>query len=534
MTLLTLDRVSCAAPDGTLLFSDLTFSLGCETIGLVGRNGSGKSTLLRAIANEHPLASGTIATSARVASLRQLPRTSDATVGDALECADALDVIARIEAGEPRDDDLDKADWTLPARLATAFAVAGFDDVSPDRPLATLSGGERTRLMLAGMLLGEPDVLLLDEPTNNLDAEGREAVARLLAGWPGGAIVASHDRALLADIATIVELTKTGVHRVGGGWELFTERREAEREAAARELDKSRLDVAQARRERQYGLERQARSDARGRQVAATRSQPKIVLGARKRRAEATAGRVRSDGDAIVREAQASLDAARERVDVLDPIRLDLPSCGLPANRVLIEARGIVCQRGERRLFGPLDLAVRGSQRIALTGPNGSGKTSLLRILLAIEPPAQGEVRCERGRMALLDQNLTLLDGSSTVLEAMRRLAPDLDAHAAHAALAAAGFRNTWAKRDPETLSGGERMRLALAGLFSRRQPPQLLVLDEPSNHLDLASLEMLEAALAGFDGALLCVSHDVAFRQALDLNESISLDGGDAGHLKI
>lgn len=524
MTLLTLDRVSCAASNGTPLFSDLTFSLGHETLGLVGRNGSGKSTLLRAIAGEHPLASGTIAAPARIATLRQLPPALDATVSDALACADALAIIARIEAGEPRADDLDQADWTLPARLAAAFAAAGFDEVAPDRPLVTLSGGERTRLMLAGMLLGEPEVLLLDEPTNNLDAEGREAIAQLLAGWSGGAIVASHDRALLADVDAIIELTRTGIHRVGGGWDLFAERREAERETASRHLAKSQQDVAQARRERQRGLERQARREAKGRKVAATRSEPKILLGARKRQAEATMGRVRSGGDEAILEAQASLDAARERVAVLDPIRLDLSPCGLPANRVLIEARGLVCQRGGRRLFGPLDFVIRGPQRTALIGRNGSGKTSLLRILLGIESPTQGEVRCERDDIALLDQNLVLLDGAPTVLDAMRQLAPGLAPHAAHAALAAAGFRNAWAERDAATLSGGERMRLALAGLFARPLPPQLLMLDEPSNHLDLASLELLENTLAAYDGALLCVSHDAAFRDALRLDETIAL----------
>ncbi|WP_156841847.1 ABC-F family ATP-binding cassette domain-containing protein [Novosphingobium aquimarinum] len=524
MTLLTLDRVSCATPDGTRLFSDLTFALGREILGLVGRNGSGKSTLLRAIAGEYPLAAGTITTQARVASLRQLPRAADATVGDALECADALAVIARIEAGEARADDLDRADWSLPARLEAAFAAAGFAEVAPDRPLATLSGGERTRLMLAGMLLGEPDVLLLDEPTNNLDAEGRAAVAQLLASWPGGAIVASHDRALLADVDAIIELTQTGVHRIGGGWALFAERRDAEREAAQRDVEKGRQGLAQARRESQQAREKQARRDARGRQAGTRGGEPKILFGARKRQAEATAGRVRGQGDAVVSEAQAELAAVRERIEVLDPVRLDLPSCGLAMNHVLIEARGIVCRRDARQLFGPLDIVVRGPQRIALTGRNGAGKTSLVRILLGLEPPAHGEVRCDRDRSALLDQNLTLLDGTATVLDAIRRLAPGLDAHAAHAALAAAGFRNTWAERDPASLSGGERMRLALAGLFARPQPPQLLVLDEPSNHLDLASLELLEMALADYDGAILCVSHDPAFRARLRLTETIAL----------
>ncbi|PEQ14203.1 hypothetical protein B2G71_00925 [Novosphingobium sp. PC22D] len=524
MTLLTLDRVACAAPDGTLLFSDLTVSLGRERLGLVGRNGSGKSTLLRAIAGEHPLAAGSIAGNARIAMLRQLPRARDATVADALGVAEDLARLDRIEAGAPRDDDLDRADWTLASRLDAASASAGLAAIDPARPLATLSGGERTRMMLAGMLLEDPEVLLLDEPTNNLDAAGREAVAALLAGWNGAAVVASHDRALLSDMDAIVELTRVGVHRVGGGWEAFAERREAERERAARALDRGEQALARARREKQRETEKQAHREAKGRRVAASRSEPKILLGARKRRAEATAGRIETKGGESVARAEEDLADARGRVEVLDPIRIALPPSGLSANRVLVEARAITCERGARRLFGPIDVTVRGPARIAIAGPNGSGKTSLVRILVGEEAPTSGDVRREPGRIALLDQELALLGSGGTVLESLRRLAPELDANQARAALAAYGFRNAWAEREVASLSGGERVRLALAGLFSRAEPPQLLVLDEPSNHLDVAALEMLEAALRGYDGAIVCVSHDAGFIASLAPTETIVL----------
>ncbi|WP_313437547.1 ABC-F family ATP-binding cassette domain-containing protein [Novosphingobium sp.] len=524
MTFLTLDRVACSAPDGSPLFSDLTFSLSRETLGLVGRNGAGKSTLLRAIAGEAPILEGTITRQGRVGLLHQLPPDDRVSVAEALGLAAQFARLDRITQGRFDDDDFELADWTLPERLEKAAALAGFADLDPQRPLSGFSGGQRTRLMLTGLLMGEPDVLLLDEPTNNLDEAGRKVVADLLDGWHGGALVASHDRELLRRANRIVELTGTGVHMVGGGWDAFDEQRSRERARAAEVLERSEDALRRSRRERQEETEKQARRDSRGRQDAARGGAPKILLGARRQRAEETGGRQGKLGDERVGRAQQDLETARRDVEVLAPIHIELPASGLPSGHVLIEARGITCMRGGRHLLGPLDLVIRGPRRIAVTGANGSGKTSLIRILAGLDQPDQGEISAARSRSALLDQHVSLLGDSGTVLDAYLRLNPGTDRHAAHAALARFGFRNAWAERAVGGLSGGERMRLALACLFTRREVPWLLILDEPTNHLDLASVEMLEEALHGYDGAVVCVSHDAAFREALGLEETIAL----------
>lgn len=527
MTFLTLDRVACSAPDGSPLFRDLTFSLGRETLGLVGRNGAGKSTLLRAIAGEVPTSEGMILRNGRLGLLHQLPPDENASVAEALGLAEPFARLERITAGRFADDDFDLADWTLAERFEKAAAQAGFANLDPQRPLASFSGGQRTRLMLTGLLLDAPDVLLLDEPTNNLDHAGRRVVADLLGGWSGGALVASHDRELLRRADRIVELTGVGVHMVGGGWDAFDERRSAERTRAAAALERSEDALRHARREKQQETEKQARRDSKGRKDAAKGGDPKILLGARRQRAEESSGRQRKLGNELVGRAQEQFDGARRDVEVLAPIHIELPLSGLPSGHVLIEARGITCSRGGRQLFGPLDLVLRGPQRLALTGPNGSGKTSLIRILTGLDRPDSGEIHIDRARTALLDQHVSLLGDSGTLLDAYLRLNPGIDRHAAHAALARFGFRNAWADRGIAGLSGGERMRLALACLFTRRDVPWLLILDEPTNHLDLASVEMLEEALRGYDGAVVCVSHDADFREALGLNEAIALGGG-------
>lgn len=520
MSLLTLDGAACAAPDGSSLFTGLSLALGRERVGLVGRNGTGKSTLLRSIAGDLPLAGGAVHRGGRIGRLEQLPDSGDTTIGDALGVASALERLERIEGGRGSAEDLELADWSLSARLEAALSAGGVPGLDLRRPIGSLSGGERMRVMLAALLMLEPDILLLDEPTNDLDATGREAVFNLLAGWKGGAIVASHDRALLRHMDRIVELTPVGVQIVTGGWDAFNALRNAERERAEHTLERSEAELDKVRRERQRETEKQSRRDRQGRKFAARGSEPKMLLHANQQRSERTAARSRRVAGDLITQVETSLDEARQQVERLVPIRFELPSCNLPSHHWLVRAEQVVCSRGGRVLFGPRDFAIRGRQRILLAGPNGSGKSSLIRLIMGEDVPASGTIAADRDRIAMLDQDLKLLEGRQTLSDAMKRHNPALSAEEVHAALAAYGFRNRWGQREVESLSGGERMRLALACIFSRPIVPQLLVLDEPTNHLDIAATEMLEAALRDYDGAVLFVSHDTAFAEALKPDE--------------
>jgi ATPase subunit of ABC transporter with duplicated ATPase domains len=520
---LVLDSISLVTPDGRQLFDGLTLALGRERTGVVGRNGCGKSTLLRLIAGEIEPCSGSVQ---RIGSIGMLAQLADdrLTVEQALGVTDDLVRLRRLERGDGSLEDAAAADWTLQTRLHGALLETGLPTLPLDRPIASLSGGERTRVALARLLIEAPDLLLLDEPTNNLDADGRQAVAQLLEHWQGGVIVASHDRALLERVDRIVELTPIAVTLFGGAWSAFAEARDAARARAEADLDRASDALRNTERAVQKAKEKKARRDKAGRAFHASGSQARILMDAEKQRAENSAARESHLADRLIGDRAEALEEARGRVEILTPLKIDLPRTGLPGSRELVAFNEVVMAFADRRLFGPLSFAVRGPERIAIRGANGSGKTTLFRLITKELEPSAGDVQSRTDRIAVLDQHVGLLDPTETILDNLRRLNPDLSGNEGHAALARFAFRNQAALQIAGTLSGGERLRAGLACVFARPEPPLLLLLDEPTNHLDLASIEHLEQALQAFDGALIAVSHDRAFLQAIGIAREIAL----------
>jgi ATPase subunit of ABC transporter with duplicated ATPase domains len=521
---IALSRLAWSTPDGKPLFRDLTLTFGVERTGLVGRNGVGKTTLLKLISGELKPLSGRVTVEGRIATLRQSVQVDPGeTLADLFGVREDLAVLARAAAGEATQDDLADADWTLEARMAEALARLGLA-ASPATRLSALSGGQRTRAGLAALIFAEPDVLILDEPTNNLDREGRAAVAELLAGWRAGAIVVSHDRELLEAMDAIVELTSLGAARYGGGWSAYRQRKALELAAAEGQLADAEKQLADLARTAQTTAERQARKDGAGRRKAARGDQPKIVLGMMKERSELTGADQARLAERRRGQAEAQAAAARQRIEVLQPMAVALPPTGLAAGREVLRLQAVtVGYVPGRPVLKDFSLAVIGPERVALTGPNGSGKTTLLAVIAGELAPWSGSARtCVP--FARLDQRVSLLDPGQSIRDNFRRLNPAAEENACRAALARFMFRADAALLAAGALSGGQLLRAGLACVLGAATPPPLLILDEPTNHLDLDSIAAVEAGLRAYDGALLVVSHDAAFLQAVGVDRRLAL----------
>jgi ATPase subunit of ABC transporter with duplicated ATPase domains len=512
------ERLTYAPADGRALFEDLTLSFGRERTGLVGPNGSGKTTLVRLLAGELTPSSGSVRRAGPVAVLPQEFRPApDSTLAALLGVEERLAALQRLEAGDATAADLEVVgdDWDLPERAGAVLARFGLAHLPLDRPVGAVSGGEATRVALAGLALGRPDFLLLDEPTNHLDAASREALYAFVEGWTGGLLCVSHDRALLRRMDRIVELSSLGVRVYGGNYDFYRARRDADDAAAEREMDSARAALRLAEREARDQRERQARREAQGKRSRATANMPKILLNGRRGQAQATGARVRAVTEREVEERRERADAARRQVEERELPRFDLPSSGLPAGRLVLELEDVTVRfpGAARPVLDRVSLRIVGPKRVALVGPNGSGKTTLLRVALGRLTPDAGTVRrLPDGEVAHLDQDGAALDPALSVLENFRAFHPGMGPTAARYALARFLFSDEAALQRVRTLSGGQRLRASLACVLGGERPPSLLVLDEPTNHLDLDALEALEGALRGYDGALLVVSHDAEF----------------------
>jgi ATPase subunit of ABC transporter with duplicated ATPase domains len=345
-----------------------------------------------------------------------------------------------------------------------------------------------------------------------------------LARWDGGAIIASHDRQLLEHVDYIVELNPVTVRQFGGGWSAFAASREAERDSAANALEVAEQDLKAAKRAVQTRLERKARRDRAGKAYAASGSAPKILMGRQAERAENSAGRNGQLASRELDQATGKLSAAQALVELTTPLAFDLPPSHLPRSRELLSIEEATVALAPGQTLGPWTLAVRGPERVAITGPNGAGKSTLLRLAMGEIAPATGSIRRAEGRLALLDQHVALLDPALSIIQNYQLRHAGATQEASHAALARFAFRNRDAYRLVGTLSGGERLRAALACVLGSPVPPQLLALDEPTNHIDLESIEALEQALALYDGAILVVSHDQSFLEGIGATRELSL----------
>ncbi len=523
---ITADSLSFQFDDGRVLFENLSVGLGPSKYGLVGRNGIGKSVLAQILAGQRRPGNGQVE---RHVTLGFMPQDAadrmHGSVADALGVTSRLDALARIEAGgvDPADFETVGEGWTLTEDLSASLQEFGLSaDLS--EPVERFSGGERTRLALLGLELQAPAFLILDEPTNHLDRAGRRWLAERLSGWDGGALIVTHDRDLLGAIDEILELTALGLTSYGGNYALYHSQKEIEISSARQALASAEAAQNRERRGAQVRKERQAQRDAYGRKQRGTGSQSKMLLDAAKARSEASSARLTRIEAARKERTEATAEEARAAVERVDPLSVFLPAAA-SAQGVLLALRDVVLPFGGAALRKGLSFQVAANERVALVGSNGTGKSTVLRLLDGTVEPQSGEVWCRAQKRALLDQHLSFLNPQQSALENLQALEPDLSQSQARTRLAQLRLRGDRALLPVAVLSGGERLKVALAAIFGGDTAPSLLLLDEPDNHLDFESLAALEGALRAYDGALLVVSHSEAFMEAIGIERRVDLD---------
>ncbi|EST38382.1 hypothetical protein N566_07780 [Streptomycetaceae bacterium MP113-05] len=523
-TSITCNRLTFAWPDGTSVLDGFGLAVGPGRTGLIGVNGTGKSTLLKLIAGELTPQEGSVRVAGEVGYLPQdLTLDTRLRVDEALGVAGTRSALHAIEAGDAREVHFTAVgdDWDVEERARATLDQLGLAHITLDRTIGEVSGGESVLLRLATLLLARPDVLLLDEPTNNLDLRARRRLYEAVASWNGVLVVVSHDRELLDLVDRIADLRDGEVRWYGGNLSAYEEAVATEQEAAERMVRVAEGDLRRQKRELAEAHNKLAKRVSYGNKQYADKREPRAVMKLRKRAAQESAGKHRIMHEQRMEEARGRVDEAASAVREDDEIRVDLPFTAVPPGRQVLTAREVELRYGAR---AHLDL--HGPERVALTGRNGAGKSTLLRTVAGQIPPEGGELSTHVP-LRYLPQRLDLLDESLTLAQNVARMAPRATDNRIRAQLARFLFKGARADQVVGTLSGGERFRATLAAVMLAEPAPQLMMLDEPTNNLDMASVRQLTAALLAYEGALIVAGHDVPFLRSLEPTRWLRLDGG-------
>lgn len=523
-------QLSYIHPDREPLFRDISFSLQTgEKAALIGHNGSGKSTLLQLLAGDILPFSGEIHCGTPPYLVPQhFGQYDDKTVAQALGADRKIRALHAILSGDVSDTHFSalQDDWDFEERLAAALSAWGLGAIGPTREMGSLSGGEKTRVFLAGMTLHNPDIVLMDEPTNNLDAGSREQLYRFLDNSAATVLVVSHDRTLLNRLTAMYEINPIGISFYPGNYESYKEAKDREVDNLQSRLDEKEKQLRTAQKMVREAAERKQKHEVRGKKQNGKKGLGKMAMGVLKDKAEKSAAKLRDIHGQKIESIAQQARGLRRALPEERAIKVDFHTPDFCKGKVLVDVQDINWRFGKEFIWPvPLDFKIHSGERIRVEGPNGSGKTTLLRIISGEIPPSSGAMQSAGFSYVYLDQDYSIVGDDLSIFEQARTFNGEMEEHQLKTILNRFLFRKeTWDKPCRQ-LSGGEKMRLALCSLMLRADSPDVFILDEPTNNLDIRNTEILTQVVQQYGGTLLVVSHDEYFTRQIGIGRSINLN---------
>ena len=563
---ISIQQISYIHPDKEVLFSDLNFAISKgQKLGLVGNNGCGKSTLLQIIAGQLSPSSGVIV---RPDDLYYIPQHfgqyDSLTIAQALRIERKQQALHAILSGDASNENfvvLDD-DWNIEKRSIAALDLWGLGQFTLSDPMNLLSGGEKTRVFLAGMDIHRPPVILMDEPTNHLDSSGRQRLYDWVEKCRSTLLVVSHDRTLLNLLPEICELEKHQINYYGGNYEFYKEQKTLMQEALQQRIEEKEKALRIAHKVARETAERRDKQNVRGEKNHIKKGVPRIVLNALQGKSEKSTSKLNSTHQEKAEKLTDERNQLRSSLSPTATLKTDFNSSSLHTGKILVTAKEInfgyhpnsinshIQMNNEANLADtgnhpspdsndiqdnsdfkqqlwqtPISFQLKSGDRLRIEGANGSGKTTLLKLITGQFQPQEGNLTRMEFTYVYLNQEYSIIDNRNSILEqAYAFNNRNLPEHEIKTILNRYLFPASEWDKSCRKLSGGEKMRLAFCCLMISNNTPDMFILDEPTNNLDIQSIEIITATIKNYTGTVIVISHDDYFIQEIGIEQRILL----------
>ena len=541
---ISIQQISYIHPDKEVLFSDLNFAISKgQKLGLVGNNGCGKSTLLQIIAGQLSPSSGVIV---RPDDLYYIPQHfgqyDSLTIAQALQIERKQQALHAILAGDVSNENFTilNDDWNIEERSIAALDLWGLGQFTLSYPMNLLSGGEKTRVFLAGMDIHHPSVILMDEPTNHLDSSGRQRLYDWVEKYRSTLLVVSHDRTLLNLLPEICELEKHQINYYGGNYEFYKEQKTLMQEALQQRIEEKEKALRIARKVARETAERRDKQNVRGEKNNIKKGVPRIVLNALQGKSEKSTSKLTGVHQEKAEKLTNERNQLRGSLSPTAALKTDFNSSSLHTGKILVTAKEINFSYhsnsinndiqensiSKQQLWqAPVSFQLKSGDRFRIEGANGSGKTTLLKLITGQLQPQEGTLTRTDFSYVYLNQEYSIIDDRNSILEqAYAFNSRNLPEHEIKIILNRYLFPASEWDKSCRKLSGGEKMRLAFCCLMISNNTPDMFILDEPTNNLDIQSIEIITATIKNYAGTVIAISHDNYFIQEIGVEQCILL----------